>query len=157
MERPFQTVTRAFSENLDKLKENQRYNFDKAEKFMLWIVGFSIGGVSLIVTNLTQFNQTFNHNTVKAVLILLSIFIIAGIVYRWAFYLLQIHYQGIELYLQGAFSNEKIMEMEMEPEDITNETDIKEVVRRLKVDFDEDMSYVLDGYTNSTQEKKEFL
>lgn len=65
MKRPFETVTETFFENLDKLKENQRYNFNNSEKFMLWIVGFSIGGLSIIVTNLTQFNQSFSHSSLR--------------------------------------------------------------------------------------------
>ena len=48
MKSPFETVTETFFENLDKLKENQRYNFNNSEKFMIWIVGFSIGGLSII-------------------------------------------------------------------------------------------------------------
>ena len=155
MKRPFETVTETFFENLDKLKENQKYNFEHSEKFMLWIVGFSIGGVSLIVTNLTQFNQTFTHDIVKAILILLSISIISGIIYRWTFYLFQIQYQSIEFYLQGAFSNKEMMDMD--PDDLTNETDIKEVLRRLKSDFGEDAYFILEDYNNITQEGKEYL
>jgi len=92
MKGPFETVTETFFENLDRLKENQRYNFSNSEKFMIWIVGFSIGGLFIIVSNLTQFNQSFSHNILKTILILLSISIISGIVYRWAFYLFQIQY-----------------------------------------------------------------
>jgi len=155
MKRPFETVTETFFENLDKLKENQRYNFNNSEKFMIWIVGFSIGGLSIIATNLTQFNQSFSHCIVKTILILLSTSIISGISYRWTFYLFQIQYQNIEFHLQGAFSNKEIMETD--PDDLTNETDIKEVVRRLKIDFDEDVSFVLEDYSQVNDAGKLFL
>lgn len=57
MKRPFEFVRETFFENLDKIRENQRYNFNNSEKFMIWIVGFSIGGLSIIVTNMTNFGQ----------------------------------------------------------------------------------------------------
>jgi hypothetical protein len=155
MQGPFETITETFFENLDKLKENQRYNFERSEKFMLWIVGFSIGGISLIATNLTEFNKLFTHFTLKTVFILLIISIISGIIYRWAFYLFQIQYQTVEFYLQGAFSNKKTMAMD--PKDLTNETDIKEVLRRLKIDYDEDASFILEDYNKVTPEGKAFL
>jgi hypothetical protein len=155
MKRPFETVTETFFENLDKLKENQRYNFNNSEKFMIWIVGFSMGGLSIILTNLTQFNQSFSHCIIKTVLSLLSVSIISGIIYRWTFYLFQMEYQNVEFYLQGAFSNKEIMEIDHD--DLTEETDIKEVVRRLKIDFDEDASYVLDDYLKVNDTGKLFL
>lgn len=155
MKRPFEVVTETILENLDKLKENQRYNFNNSEKFMLWIVGFSIGGLSIIVTNLTQFNQSFNHSIIKTILLLLSTSIISGIIYRWSFYLLQIQYQYTEFYLQSAFSNKEMMAIE--PADLTNETDIKEVLRRLKADFGEDASFILEDYLKTTDEVKLIL
>jgi hypothetical protein len=155
MKGPFETVTETFFENLDRLKENQRYNFSNSEKFMIWIVGFSIGGLFIIVSNLTQFNQSFSHDILKTILILLSISIISGIVYRWAFYLFQIQYQNIEFYLQGAFSNKEIMDTN--PDDLSSETDIKEVVRRLKIDFGEDASFVLEDYSKVNDAGKLFL
>jgi hypothetical protein len=155
MKKPFDTVRETFFENLDRLKENQRYNFSNSEKFMVWVVGFSIGGLSIIVTNLTQFNQSFSHSVIKAILILLSTSIISGMIYRWAFYLYQIQYQSIEFYLQGAFSDKEFMETD--PDDISNESDIKEVVRRFNTDFGEDLSHVLPLYDQADAHGKNYL
>src|SRR5438552_1341512 len=112
MKRAFEALRETFFENLDKLRENQRYSYSNSDKYMVWVVGFSIGGLSIIVTNLTQFSQSFNHVIIKTILILLSISIISGVVYRWAFYLFQVQYQNMEFYLQGAFSNKEIMEID---------------------------------------------
>lgn len=155
MKRPFDIVKETFFENLDKIKENQRYNFSNSEKYMVWVVGFAIGGLSIIVTNLTEFNQTYSHCVIKIILILLSISIISGIVYRWSFYMWQIQYQSIEFYLQGAFSDREIMKIE--PDDLTDETDIKEVIRRIKTDFGEDVSHVLPLYNQADTSLKEYL
>jgi hypothetical protein len=152
MKRPYEFVVETLFENLASNKENQRYNFNNSEKFMIWVVGFSIGGLSIIVTNLTKFNQSFDYYTIKTVLILLSISIVSGILYRWFFYIFQIQYQNIELYLQGAFSNKKIMEIN--PVDLSKESDIKEIIRRLKIDFDEDASFILDEYIKQNEEER---
>lgn len=47
--------------------------------------------------------------------------------------------------------------METDPEDLSNENDIKEVIRRLKVDFGEETSFVLDEYLKLNEEDKLFL
>lgn len=155
MKRPFEFVMDIFFENLDKVKENQRYNFNNSEKFLIWIVGFSIGGLSIIVTNLTQFTNSFDYCTIKTILILLSTSIISGILYRWFFYIYQIHYQNIEFYLYGAFSNQQIMEVN--PDDISNENDINEVIRRLKIDYDDDVSHILEEYSKLRPEGKQIV
>lgn len=155
MKRPFDIVRETFFENLDKLKENQRYNFSNSDKYMVWVVGFSIGGLSIIVTSLTKFNNSFSHHIIKTVLVLLSTSIISGIIYRWAFYLWQIQYQSIEFYLQGAFSDKEIMDINAD--DLTDELDIKEVVRRIKSDFGEDVSHVLTIYNEVNEGGKLYL
>ena len=155
MKRPFDIVRQMFLKNLARTRENSKFNFEQSDKFMVWIVGFSIGGLSLIATNLTQFSEAFNHNTIKAILILLAISIITGIVYRWFFFLYQVQYQTTEFYFEGAFSEEEFMEIE--PNDLSNETDIKEVVRRLKDDYGEDLSYILEIYEAVDKERQNFL
>jgi len=155
MKRPFEFVMDTFFENLEKHRENQRNNFNNSEKFMIWVVGFSIGGLSIIVTNLAQFSNSFDHFTIKTILVLLSTSIISGILYRWFFYIYQIHYQSIEFYLQGAFSRQQIIEIN--PDDISNENDINEVVRRLKIDYGDDVSHVLDEYAKLNPEGKQIV
>ncbi|MET4082845.1 hypothetical protein ABIB40_002809 [Pedobacter sp. UYP30] len=155
MKRPFDTVKDFVFDNLDKTRENNRFIFEHTDKFMVWIVGFSIGGLSLIIINLNKFDKTFSHSFLKSILVLLVISIISGIVYRIAFYTYQVYYQQIEFYLEGAFSNKEFMEIE--PDDLTEETDIKEVIRRLKEDFGEDVSNMFSIYEKSDEERKLFL
>lgn len=146
MKGPFETVREIFFENLERTRENTKYNFSNMERFMLWIVGFSIGGLSIIATNLTDFDKRYEHDLIKIVLVFLTISIILGIIYRWAFHLLQIENQEIEFYLRSAFSDKKMMKIETD--DISNETDVREVIRRIKVDFGEDLSRLLEEYGN---------
>ena len=155
MKRPYETVKEIFFENLTQLRENQKYNFSNSEKYMVWIVGFSVGGLSIIVTHLTEFNDLYSRNIIKTTLILLAVSIISGIIYRWAFYLFQIKYQGVEFYLKGAFSNHEIMDIEAE--DLSDEQDINEVIRRIKLDFGEDVSHVVEIYKQVDDKMKSFL
>ncbi len=144
MKRPFESVRESFFENLDNLRENQRYNFSNFDKYMVWVVGFSIGGLSIIVSNLTSFNQLFSHCVIKIILVLLTTSIIAGLIYRLAFYMFQVEYQKIEFYLQGAFSEKEIMAID--PLDLSDENDINEIIRHLKIDFGIDVSGMLNIY-----------
>ena len=65
------------------------------------------------------------------------------------------YYRQIEYYIDSAFSSKEFMEIE--PEDLTLETDIKVVVRRLKEDFGEDLSYIFDLYEKADPIEKEHL
>jgi len=155
MKRPFETVKEVFFDSLEKTRENNKFIFEHSDKFMVWIVGFSIGGLSLIVINLSKFDKTFSYILLKSILVLLAISIISGIVYRIAFYTYQIYFRQIEFYLEGAFSNKEFMEIE--PDDLTEEKDFKEVIRRLKEDFGENVSDMLDIYEQADTERKLFL
>jgi hypothetical protein len=155
MKRPFDTVRQMFLKNLSKTRENSRSNFEQLDKFMVWIVGFSIGGVSILATNLSQFTRAYNHDLVKIILILLSISIITGIIYRWSFYLFQVEYQAAEFYFESAFADEDFMQID--PDDLSEEKDYKEVVRRLKEDYGEDHSNLINIYENSDNDKRKFL
>lgn len=155
MKGPFEVLTNTMFENLTIQRENQRFNFNYLDNFMIWIVGFAIGGLSIIAANLTALNKLLDHHVIKIILILLTVSIVSGIIYRWSFYLYQVYYQNFEFYLRGAFSNKEMMEID--PEEIKDEKDIKEVVRRLKTDFGEDASFILDTYKSLNTEGKEML
>lgn len=155
MKRPFESVREIFFDNIARSRENAKFIFEHSDKLMVWIVGFSIGGLSLIVSQLTEFNQSFTHCILKGVLILLSISIVSGIIYRIAFYFYQIQYKNIEIFLETAFSNREFMNIE--PDDLSEETDIKEVVRRLRDDFGEDLSYIFNIHASVDDNHKTIL
>ncbi len=155
MKSPFEAVWEIFLENLDRQKENRKFNFSNLDRFMIWIVGFSISGIAIIVSNLTSLNRIFNHGVIKTILILLSLSIVAGIIYRFAFYLYQMQYQIIEAYLQVIFSGKEVMEIE--PKNLTNETDINKIIKHIKDAYGEDVSYVLRVYDSGDEKSKNLL
>lgn len=155
MKEPFDEIIDIYSENLERVRENQLRNFENSEKFMLWIVGFSIGGLSLIISNFTSFHNHYDSKIIKIVLIFLTISVISGIIYRWAFYSFQIHYQAIEFYLKGAFSNRETMLTHRQ--DVSIETDFRKLVFLIKYDFGEDLKYKIEEYDNANENLKQFL
>lgn len=156
MKRPFESITETFSNSLERVRENQISNFSNSEKFMVWIVGFSIGGVSIIFTNLTSINELYSYCIIKLVLSCLCLSIISGLIYRWSFYKVQYYYQNIEFYLQGAFSNKEEM-METNPDDISEIKDIHEIIRKLKIDYDLDYNYILETFDSFDEVNQEII
>ena len=156
MKRPFESITETFSNSLERVRENQISNFSNSEKFMVWIVGFSIGGVAIIFTNLTSINELYNYNIIKLVLCCLCLSIISGLIYRWSFYKVQYYYQNIEFYLQGAFSNKEEM-MESCPDDLSEVNDIHEIIRKLKIDYDLDYNYILETFESLDEVNREII
>jgi hypothetical protein len=155
MKRPFDTIRELFFENVNRSRENARFIFTQSDNLLVWLVGFSIGGLSIIVSNLTTFNSTFSHCTVKTVLTLLTISIIAGILYRIAFYIYQINYRNIEIFLETAFSNKEFMDID--PDDLTEVKDIKVVIRKLKDGFGEDLSHIQNIYDTVDEHHKNLM
>lgn len=156
MKRPFEEIIDIYSENLERIRENQLRNFENSERFMLWVVGFAIGGLSLVISNLSSFHNHYNYIIIKIVLVSLAISVISGIVYRWAFYSLQIQYQQIEFYLKGAFSNRRMMQTDRQ--DVSKETDFKRLAFIMNYDFGVDLTHKIEEYDNAEDPNiREFL
>jgi hypothetical protein len=152
MKRPLEAIRETMFENLDKLQENQKTNFENSEKFLLWVVGFSIAGITIIASNISEFRMKYDGSIVKSTLVLLTASIVSGIVYRWAFFHYQLQYQKIEFFLHGAFSNQEVVEVDSQ--DISEETDIMVVLRRIKLDYNEDYSAFLELYLRQNEVEK---
>lgn len=152
MDRPFVAVKAMVSGIIQQHKENAIRLLNQIESLLTWIVGFSIGGISLIVTDISEFSEAFSRPLIKCVLTLLVLSIVTGILFRIACYFIQVYNDQIQVYIETAFSDKEFMEIDAE--DISNETDIKEVLRRLKIDFGEDLSGVLIHYEAVPEEGK---
>lgn len=157
MKRPFDFVTEISLKTLIKSKENFIYNFEQLDKILVWIIGFSIGAISLIVSNITDLKTIYCCCVIKQILILLSVSIISGILYRISSLLYLVNYQNIIFYLEGAFSKNEMMMIEEEK--LSDNIKIHEVHQKIKAGFDKDYSDVIDLYNkaNTEQSKKIYL
>lgn len=155
MERPFDTRLRHTYDSLEKSKENFIFNFNQNDKILVWIVGFSVTAISLIISNVAKTSETYSACILKIVLILLATSIISGIVYRFSALLFLTRYQNAMFFLKGAFSQEEIM-----PEntrELKKPSDIYEVYQNIKMDFGHDYADVINLYSQSqTEEEKQY-
>ncbi|SES06541.1 hypothetical protein [Pedobacter rhizosphaerae] len=146
MKRPFDSVRDLIYLRVKQSKEDIKFRMEQIDNLMVWVVGFSIGGLSLIVSDFTKLSENFSYWIIKSVLLLLVLSITAGIVFRIACYFINIYNEQIQVYVETAFSNEEMMEIDAE--DLTDEPEVEEVLRRLQVDFGQDVQQILAAYTN---------
>ena len=109
MERPFDTRLRQTYGTLEKIKENFIFNFNQNDKILVWIVGFSVTAITLIVSNIADLSKNYSVCVLKTVLILLTASIVCGIIHRFSALIFLTKYQSIMFFLEGAFSKEKTM------------------------------------------------
>jgi hypothetical protein len=103
MKRSFDTVTKLFLANFQNNKQHIQFTFEYFDKLLIWIVGFSIGGLSIIVTNLTEFNNTFDEQIIKLSLFFFVISIVSGVLFKLLYYFYQMEYLKIERFLEYSF------------------------------------------------------
>jgi hypothetical protein len=152
MKRPSDALREIIINNLEQSRSNSKFIYEQADKLMVWIVGFSIGGLSIIITNITDLNCIIGYLNSKIILLLLSISIINGIIFRIAFFIYQNILNQIDIFINTSFSN--IEQMDTDAQDLSNVNDIDEIILRLKVDFGENLSSELERYKNMDNENK---
>lgn len=136
MERPFDTILRQAYSTLEKTEKNFVFNFNQNDKILVWIVGFSITAITLIVFKIADLNKTYDNGILKTALLLLIITVISGILYRIFALLFMTKYQSKMFFLEGAFSKEKTMPTEVT--DLKDINNIHEIYQKIKSDFDFD-------------------
>ena len=62
----------------DIIIENFKYNFDRQDKFLVWIAGFDIVGISLLIST-NKLPPSFTHCYIKLIIALLGISLLATI------------------------------------------------------------------------------
>ncbi len=155
MERPFDTRLRQTYDSLEKSKENFIFNFNQNDKILVWIVGFCVTAISLIISNVAKISDSYSACILKAVLILLAISIISGIIYRFSALLFLTRYQNAMFFLKGAFSQEDIMSDSAR--ELKNPNDIHEIYQNIKMDFGHDYADIINLYNQSqTEETKNY-
>lgn len=151
MERPFDTVVKAAHGTLEKTEKNYIFRFNQNDKILVWIVGFSITAITLIVSNTTDLNKAYRSDILKTALLLLIISVISGIIYRVAALAFLTKYQGKMSFIEGALPREKMMPTKVP--DVSSIDEIQEISQLLQIYFDIDYSDIVDEYNNTTSEE----
>ncbi|MFN4151227.1 MAG: hypothetical protein ACK4IX_09810 [Candidatus Sericytochromatia bacterium] len=155
MKRPFDFVTELSLKTLNKSKENFIYNFEQLDKILIWILGFSIGAISLIVSNIIDLKIIYCSSLIKQILFLLCISIVFGIVYRISSLLYLIKYQKIIFFLEEAFSLNEMMLVEKEKLNV--KINIHEIHQKIKTGFNKDYSDIIDLYNKTENERQKSI
>jgi hypothetical protein len=136
----FREISRtANRESRDLLK----YVFEKSDNISLWIIGLSIGGISIFANNIADIQKVISPCFLRPILLLLAISVTSGIIYRglylYFFVVLNNTLRGIDI----AFTNQKTMDTES---NLNGSETFKELIDKVKDGFGDDLSYLIPAF-----------
>ena len=151
--RPFDQYREIFRTQNAESKELLKFVFKKSDSISLWIIGLSIGGISIFANNIANIQKVLDPYYLKPILILLAISVTDGIIYRayflYFFVVLNNTQRGIDI----AFSNES----SMDTENLLNGNETFEELITAVKDNSGDLSYLLNVYNTIDNNGKSIL
>jgi hypothetical protein len=109
IERPFDQVYALFKDNNQKNKDLLKYVFEKSDGISLWVMGLSVGALSLLFTNILNIKKLIPAANLSFLVWSLSISVISGIIYRVLFLYWFVLQNRIGDQIDIAFTREKKM------------------------------------------------
>lgn len=82
LERPFTFIRNIFKKENQQDRELMKFVFEKSDGITLWIIGFSIGTVAALSTQITDLYKLFSVSETKTIFLFLFISIFCGVFYR---------------------------------------------------------------------------
>jgi hypothetical protein len=79
LETPFDSWRKFFRKHNSKTKEFAKYAFEKLDTLSNWLIGLSIGAVSLLVSEFKDINKLLTFGQSKTIFLFLFISVICGI------------------------------------------------------------------------------
>jgi len=153
MKNPFELIREIAFNNLDSSQKDFRDNISNIENFILWIVGFSVTGIGLTVSNLEKLKTVTEFHNLQTILVFFTAALFFGVFNRYSIFRLLILSQSIEQYIKLSFSN--IDFPEISPDSLPNNIMFEELVDRFKFDYNLDYSRHIEGYNSLNQNSKE--
>lgn len=92
----------SFNTSIDTTKSILDYN----DKFIVWIVGFAITTITLLIANSSKLSIIVTENSIKITIILLSISLLFGIIFRLLAFTLLRYFSEIIIFIETALSTE---------------------------------------------------
>ncbi|HUM50811.1 MAG TPA: hypothetical protein PK431_03310 [Chitinophagales bacterium] len=146
----------SFKTNIDTTKSILDYN----DKFIVWIVGFAITSITLIIANNTKLLNVTSSKSIKIVIIFLTISFFSGIICRLLSFILLRCLSDIMVYLEIALSTEYDFP-DMDKDDIervNNSTDYIYIIDQYIEAGGKIPENLISSYKNSTDSvKNDFL
>ncbi len=152
--RPFDQLREIFRTSNKESKDLLKYVFEKSDNISLWIIGLSIGGISIFANNIADIQKTISPDLLRPILLLLTISVTSGIIYRslylYFFVVLNNTIRGIDI----AFSNLKMMDTESQ---LTGNENFTELVKKVYKGTGDDLSYLQQAYDEVDHSAKTVL
>lgn len=130
---PYEGIKHIAKISYEHDKKSFELIFDFSDKFITWLFGFSVAGISLIIAN---YDKMFKFSSLNWVVVLLALTIIFGLFYRLAAYTVLVKNRSLENYFSGYFGDLDIWPVIVE-EDISEFT-ASQMVNLIKNDFNEE-------------------
>ncbi|PWU03760.1 MAG: hypothetical protein C5B52_02860 [Bacteroidetes bacterium] len=115
VKRPGEALKEFAKAKLDLDRRIIEFNYSKADEFITWLIGFAIGAISLIVSNLELIHKNV-PGIIKPTVLLFAITIFFGLAYRYSSFLFVIKFKKLESYFEGVFSEHNMTPIEYDPD-----------------------------------------
>ena len=154
IDRPYDQFLEIFRTSNRESRELLKYVFEKSDNISLWIIGLSIGGISIFANNIADIQTVISPCFLRPILLLLSISVTCGIMYRglflYYFVLLDNTLRGINI----ALSDQKPISIDSH---LNCKESFKELVEKLNDRFGEDLLYLIPAFDRIDKSAKDEL
>jgi hypothetical protein len=135
---PYNVLKELSKGQFDRNKALLEFGHSQSDSFITWIIGFGVAAISLLVANLEALHRN-GHGSAKPLIVLLTLSICSGLIYRSLSYHMIILYKKLEDYFAGVFADIDMSPIEPDPD--IHSASFDEVIRRLNDDFEEAIPY----------------
>ena len=148
MKTPFDSILEDTYEELEESKKDTLFIISYMDKIIVWLVGFSVVGITFIISNSRLINQTFSLSQNIVIICLLTLIVIFGIVFRVLNVYIILRFNRAFKELKSNTRNKKLMNIRR---DIDKINDISQLIQFLSIDFGQDYSWKIQK-PNITEE-----
>lgn len=135
---PFYVIKQLATQELERRKKLIEFVYSQSDAFATWIIGFAIGAVSLIISNIDKLEKNFSGLT-KPIVLLLTLTICFGLLFRYCNNIVIVLHKKLEDYFAGVFGDFDMTPIE--PDINIDNLSFDEILFNLKIDFDVEIPY----------------
>ena len=131
--------------------------FDKADAFSLWIIGFSIAGIGLLIGNTDKIKPLISPNLFHRISISLCVSIIAGIIFRYVYMWFFMLNMKIMDRMISDYSPEEHLPNLTNSKDLDGTQSFEELLIATQQYAGQDLSHFLIDYANADEQQRQIL
>ena len=156
MKNPYQLIREIEFNTLDNQEKNTQKNISYIENFIIWIVGFSVTAIGLIISNFEKLKLIIPSQNIQIILGFLVCSLFFGIFNRYSIFCFSINLQRIQQYIKISLSDFDFPELE--PDNLSDNITFVELIDKFKLDYDLDYSrYYEEFHQLNTLEREKFI